>query len=190
MTGGAGTPVSDGWLLNAVPVVSGAMLRDSVEMDELRHPIRIEAQHIIPDSEGAGRFRGAPGAYVEYGPVGCAIDVMYTTDGTITPALGARGGLPGGLAAQYKREVTGSLVEASPERTRLEPGETIVSISCGGGGYGPPTERDPERVRHDTIEGWITRERAAAVYGVVLTSTGEIDAATTAVSRAAGPTNH
>ena len=37
-------------------VVAGMMLRDSIEIDELRHPIRIEARHIIPDSEGAGKF--------------------------------------------------------------------------------------------------------------------------------------
>jgi N-methylhydantoinase B len=51
----------------------------------------------------------------------------------------------------------------------LEPGEFVVSHSAGGGGYGHPFEREPERVLHDLSEGWITPERARSVYGVVTT---------------------
>jgi N-methylhydantoinase B len=101
---------------------------------------------------------------------------MYASDGSINPALGARGGLPGGRAQQYKREAAGRLVEVEPcGDVILRPDETIVSVSCGGGGYGPPTERDPERVRHDVAEGWVTRERAIQVYGVVLDAAGAVD---------------
>ena len=39
-------------------------------------------------------------------------------------------------------------------------------MSSGGGGYGPPRERDPDRVRRDVAEGWISPERARDVYGV------------------------
>src|SRR5262249_26347177 len=56
-TGGAGGPHADGWLTTGGPGDGGALLRDSVEIDELRHPILVEAQHIVPDSEGAGRRR-------------------------------------------------------------------------------------------------------------------------------------
>jgi N-methylhydantoinase B len=58
---------------------------------------------------------------------------------------------------------------------KLEAGETLISYSTGGGGFGSPTERDPQRVRHDAAEGWISRERAEAVYGVVLDEAGEVD---------------
>ncbi len=51
----------------------------------------------------------------------------------------------------------------------LQPGQRIVSVSAGGGGYGSPLERDPEQVRHDVLEGWVSRQRAEDVYGVVLT---------------------
>ena len=57
--------------------------RDSVEIDELRYPIRVAEQRIIPDSEGAGTFRGAPGAYCEFGPVGTTLTVMYANNGVI-----------------------------------------------------------------------------------------------------------
>jgi N-methylhydantoinase A len=174
LTGGAGTPSTDGWLATGLPATAGVLSRDSVEVDELRHPIRVLAQYILPDTEGAGRFRGSPGAYAEYGPVGCAIDVMYHSDASVNPPLGARGGLPGAPARQYKRTANGSLVDIDVAGlVTLEAGETIVSISCGGGGYGPPTERDPARVEHDVREGWVTRARAEAVYGVALT--GQLD---------------
>ncbi|HSL56421.1 MAG TPA: hypothetical protein VK866_01130, partial [Acidimicrobiales bacterium] len=46
----------------------------------------------------------------------------------------------------------------------LSPGELMRSVSAGGAGYGDPTTRPPEAVAHDVSEGWITPERAAAVY--------------------------
>jgi N-methylhydantoinase B len=90
---------------------------------------------------------------------------MFASDGTIHPALGVRGGSPGGPADQFKRTRTGELERLDPfGRVRLEEGETIVSITCGGGGYGDPAERDRTRVIKDVEEGWITQERAQTVY--------------------------
>ena len=48
----------------------------------------------------------------------------------------------------------------------LGDGERVISITAGGGGYGPPQDRDPAAVRRDVAEGWITGERAREVYGV------------------------
>ena len=64
-------------------------------------------------------------------------------------------------------------------------GETVVSISCGGGGYGPAHEREPEKVLHDVREGWISRERARDVYQVALTADDEIDQEATRALRSA-----
>jgi N-methylhydantoinase B len=51
---------------------------------------------------------------------------------------------------------------------RLKPGDTVTYYTGGGGGYGFPWERDPGRVRADVIKGYVTRQSAAAGYGVVL----------------------
>jgi N-methylhydantoinase B len=59
----------------------------------------------------------------------------------------------------------------------------VISISCSGGGYGPATERDPERVRADVAEGWVSRERARITYGVVLRDDGSIDEVKTETAR-------
>jgi N-methylhydantoinase B len=184
-TGGAGGPHSDGWLTTGGPGDGGALLRDSVEIDEMRHPIIIRAQHIVTDSEGAGRQRGAPGGFVEYGPTDRDLEAIYLSDGTRNPPLGARGGGSGAPARQYRRNLDGSLNELEPiGHVILRPGETIVSYTTGGGGFGPAVARDPSLVLQDVIEGWISPKRAEEVYGVVIRD-NEIDTERTLTRRAA-----
>jgi N-methylhydantoinase B len=187
VTNGAGAPLADGWLTVIGVGVAGLQMHDSVEVDEMKYPIEIRAQHIIPDSEGAGRFRGAPGAYVEYGPVNTTLEIIYTSDGTYNAPRGVRGGLDGACARQFKRGADGALL-ALPNfaQLKLEPGESVVSICTGGGGYGPPQERDPLLVAKDVAEGWVSAGRARDVYRVALSAEGWLDEAATAALRAGG----
>lgn len=176
ITGGAGTPWTDGWLTIFHAGGAGMLRRDSVEIAERRHPIRVESQRLEPDSEGAGRYRGAPGARVEYGPVGTPMMVAYGADGVENPALGARGGLPGGPSRHFRRDRSGTLSDLPAQAfIELADGERIVSITAGGGGYGPPRERDPQLVRRDVIEGWVSPERARDVYRVSLAEDLSLD---------------
>ncbi len=160
---------------------AGMCYQDSIEVDELRHPILVHARRLMPDTEGAGRFRGALSAYSEFSPLGCEMTVAYVSDGGANPAKGVRGGLSGGPSSQFRKRRDGTL-EPTPgcAEVRIAPGEAMVSVSCGGGGYGPPSERAPWRVAEDVREGWVSRERARAVYRVALTDDGEIDEAETA----------
>jgi len=185
VTGGAGAPEADAWM----PIVhvgnAGMCRQDSVEVDELSHPLFVPSRKLLADTEGAGTYRGAPSIEVEFGPMdNNSMRVLYVADGTINPAAGARGGLPGGPVRVFKRG-SNSDVTAQPAYGDVEliPGETIISISSGGGGYGPPMARDASRVKHDLDEGWITRERAKEVYGVVLDDMGTVDEAATEALR-------
>ena len=136
---------------------------DSVEIDELKYPIVIREQRIVPDSEGAGRFRGAPGRVRRVRP-GRLLDRGHLPERrhahrAARRARRARGRL---ARSQRKRCRDGTL---SPElgcyaRVVLEAGRDDRLAASGGGGYGPPRERDPERVAKDALEGWITRGRA------------------------------
>ena len=162
----------------------GMVWLDSVESDELLYPILVTGRRIIPDSEGAGRFRGAPGTYVEFEPLGTDVEAMYASDGCVHPAAGVRGGLDGARAAQFKRMPNGELESLGPMGpVRLAPGERVISIGAGGGGYGPPFERDPARVANDVAEGWTSRKRADEIYQVVLADDGSVDQVATAVRR-------
>jgi N-methylhydantoinase B len=170
VTGGAGTAVTDGFLSIIHVGNAGLCRQDSVEVDELHHPIFIVDRHLVADSEGAGEYRGALAAYAEFGPIeNCTMEVLYTADGTINPAAGARGGGAGARAEALKRERDGSLTRLPAcYGVKLAPGEFVVSHSAGGGGYGSPLQRAPERVLHDVREGWVTSKRARDVYGVVM----------------------
>jgi N-methylhydantoinase B len=185
-TGGAGTPHSDGWLTILHAGNAGMCYQDSIEIDELRHPIFVHQRRLLPDTEGAGRFRGAVAAYAEFSPVGCDMTVAYVSDGNFNPAKGTRGGGLGAPSSQFRKHADGSLEPlANCAEVVITPDEAMVSYSCGGGGYGPPHERPVERVVHDVAEGWVSRERAEAVYGVALGPNGVDEARTAELRQAA-----
>jgi N-methylhydantoinase B len=60
--------------------------------------------------------------------------------------------------------------------TDLQAGEILLHLLSGGGGYGDPLEREPERVRQDVLSQFISFERARDVYGVVFAGTELTDA--------------
>ncbi|MCE2518813.1 MAG: hydantoinase B/oxoprolinase family protein [Alphaproteobacteria bacterium] len=167
---------ADGWLTLTAMGSAGLCLLDSVELDELRFPMRVYRQEIAMDTEGPGRRRGAPGARVEFGPVDCTMSVAYASDGTLFPAAGVRGGGQAAPAYQIRCDRSGREHELDAcAEVHLEAGERIVSLTQPGGGYGPPHEREPARVLEDVAEGWISTARARDTYGVVVTNDGDVD---------------
>jgi N-methylhydantoinase B len=158
---------------------------DSVELDEIYTPIRVTKRRLIPDSEGAGRYRGAPGIEVELGPVDCRMEAGFVADGNIHNPLGARAGGAAARSDQFRRTADGTLERLEQcSQIWIEDGETLVSIACGGGGYGDPKTRDMERVLRDVAEGLVSRERAADVYRVIITEDMEIAGPATQAARA------
>jgi N-methylhydantoinase B/oxoprolinase/acetone carboxylase alpha subunit len=177
---GGASPTADGWLTILTPGTAGMCLWDSVEIDELQYPIRVHERRLVPDSEGAGRWRGSPALSVEFGPVEEPVDVIFAVDGRVNGPIGVQGGLAGAPARNYRRLATGERVELGGlVAIRLERDETIVGVCCGGGGYGRPVDRDPARVARDVAAGYVTRARAETVYGVALDAAGAVDAAAT-----------
>ena len=70
-------------------------------------------------------------------------------------------------------------------RVELTDGAVVSSVTGTGGGFGDPLEREPERVREDVLDGYVTVEEARTVYGVALDPESlEPDAAETARLRA------
>jgi N-methylhydantoinase B len=185
-TCGPGGPVADGWLTLGGIGDAGVLQWNSIEIDELRFPIRIDSHQIVPDSEGAGRRRGAPSASLEFTPTDGEFEFMYLSDGTINPALGARGGGPGVTAWQGMRNEDGEVSDLDLcARIWLRPGTSLLCRCCGGGGYGDPLDREPERVAKDVRERLVSVERAAEVYGVIVDDRGVIDDERTTAARAA-----
>lgn len=185
MTGGAGAPQADCWLTIGHVGNAGLCFIDSIELDEIRQPIHVHSRRLVIDSEGAGRFRGASSVAVEFGPSAGTISVGYVSDGTRNPAHGVQGGLAGGRADQWLIRSDGGREHLDAcAQVSLSPGERLLSISTGGGGYGSPLERDPQEVAHDLAERWISAQRALEVYGVVMGDDGTLDIVSTEALRA------
>jgi len=166
--GGPGTPTTDGWLTNGLPVAVGVIYRASIEVEESKNPMLFKSLEVITGGAGAGRFRGAPGVEVVYGPRMDPMTIVVSCDGQVNPARGVRGGHSGPPAATYKIKADGSQ-EKLPGVVEcvLQPGEWIRGLDAGGGGYGDPLQRDPDRVLRDVFDAWETLERARDVYGVI-----------------------
>jgi N-methylhydantoinase B len=151
-----------------------------VEETELNYPVRVMRLSLVEDSEGAGRFRGGLGLRKDF-RFDRPTTFTVLADRTARGPSGALGGLDGRVAEYV-------LVRAGDERRLgakttidVEPGDTISYRTCGGGGYGPPSERDPQRVLRDVREGKVSADRAREVYGVVVDGAQVDEAATVAL---------
>jgi N-methylhydantoinase B/oxoprolinase/acetone carboxylase alpha subunit len=189
--GGPAGPAHDGWITYGNSVTNGLMLRDSVEIDEQKYPVRITELRIRTDSEGAGRRRGAPGTILTYGPKVDPMIAAYVTDGYAFPPRGTRGGGDAAPSEPYLVRTDGGVEPLDPiTQIELQPGELLGHRLSGGGGYGDPWEREPELVREDVLSRFISFERARTVYGVafereVLDDSLSVDVAETARLREA-----
>jgi N-methylhydantoinase B len=167
--GGPGGPSADGWVTYGLPVAAGLMYRDSVEIDELKHPMEVRYLRLMAGTGGAGRHRGAPAMELAYGPMKSSMEVLWPCDGTVYPPRGVRGGHDGLKCRHWKVNANGHAEELpSVAAVTLNKGEIVKGNQAGGGGYGSPLERDPQRVLRDVLERYETRERAEAVYKVLL----------------------
>lgn len=167
--GGPASPRADGWVTYGLPVVSGLMYRDSLEIDELKMPIIYKHMRLLAGTGGAGRHRGGPSCDLAYGPTHYDVTAIYQADGQFYAPKGVRGGGDGILSGGWHVKADGS-EERLPNSTQvlLKKGEYLRGLDSSGGGYGNPRERDPALVLEDVLEGYETMERARDVYGVVL----------------------
>lgn len=166
-SGGAGNPQTDGWLHYSHAGNGGMGYLDSVELAELYQPLHVRSRYLIPDSEGAGAQRGAPGKYVEIETPAPQLDIAYLTDGIQEPPQGACGGQAARGSQQYLESADG-VRETLPAYgiLSLSRGQRLISITSGGGGYGDPRTRAREDVRRDVEEGLVSLQRAQEVYGL------------------------
>ncbi|MEU5863971.1 hydantoinase B/oxoprolinase family protein [Nonomuraea sp. NPDC047529] len=133
---------------------------------ESRCPLIVESVGTIADSGGPGRFRGGLGSRTVYRFLA---DCHVTTRGDRLrlPPPGRDGGLPGRVGGFHKRHLDGRLerLASKVNNVRFAAGEAFVVETTGGGGLGPPSERDPAAIQADLESGHITPEGAANDYG-------------------------
>lgn len=186
-TGGPATPFVDGWPTFQRPVAGALIYHDSVEVDEQRYPILVSERSLIPDSGGAGRQRGGLATRVVLEPRFGPVTIAYGVEAQHNPPNGVRGGADGAPAEAWIENVElGTKVKApSVGRFVLNPGERIISLTAGGGGYGDPYDRDIQAVTEDLRDGRISAQAALDRYGVVIVD-GEANLEATRRERESG----
>ncbi|MBS3649819.1 hydantoinase B/oxoprolinase family protein [Pseudaminobacter sp. 19-2017] len=160
---------------------------ETVENLEATIPFLVERCELRRDSGGEGASRGGLGMHRELRLLDTEAEYSVLSDRAVIPPFGMS-------RAHASHQVRASIMRGSDERPLATPGKTtglklregdiVIMESAGGGGYGDPLTRDPEKVRADVEGGYVSRERASERYGVVFSGDGRVDQSATTARRA------
>jgi N-methylhydantoinase B len=141
-----------------------------VELVEADLPLEIVRYELVPDSGGAGRFRGGLAFLREFRLRGKSAVLTIRSDRRVHPPYGLSGGDSGGASANTL--LSGGSEEELPGMPMaaigMRQGDVYRHVSAGGGGVGSPFERDPAQVLDDVLDGKVTVEAARRRYGVAV----------------------
>lgn len=171
----------DGW--GSCPNSLGNLILSEAEDAESRFPILNISREMTTDGGGAGQWRGAPGSLnvKQVLKPTSAMAWMVSADHPLRGMCGGDDAIP----------YTNYFEVGSPNERKIEhtaqdllPEGAVIAYQHGGGaGFGSPLLRDPEAVKEDVLDEYVSLEAARAKYGVVLT--GRLDDYTLAVDHAA-----
>ncbi len=159
-------PGIDGW--GSCPVSLGSLILSEAEDAETRYPILNISREMTTDAGGAGQWRGAPGSLnvkQVLQPV-TAMAWMVSADHPLRGMCGGEDAIPYsnrfevGTPNEYRIEQTAQAM--------LPAGAVIAYQHGGGAGFGPPLARDPEAVKEDVLDEYVSIEAARSRYGVIL----------------------
>jgi N-methylhydantoinase B len=159
----------------------------SAEQMEHAMPLLVERSELRPDSGGEGRARGGLGLRRELRLLDGEGRYSALSDRAVLPPFGVHGAGPGApVAVAIVRDGADVPLETPGKVTGypLRAGDAVVMQSAGGGGFGDPLTRDPERVVRDVAAGYVSPERAREGYGVVLSAGLRVDEEATRRERA------
>lgn len=165
----------DGW--GALPPMAGGVSMPTIELDEMLYPYRVLSREATIDSAGAGKWRGAAGILFMKSALAPFVVNAFAV-GNKYPLRGCNGGKDGIINTIIFRYGSNHQMKVK-EVAMLVPhevGDIVYAKFGGGGGWGDPYERDPEKVREDVLDEYVSLEAAKKKYGVVLDpNTLEID---------------
>jgi N-methylhydantoinase B len=157
----------DGW--GSMPASFGNLIRATAEINESIFPVRHEGCDYATDTGGAGQWRGCPGSRVVKRVTAPAavstymVGMKYPMSGV----AGGRDGAPNRLIVRIGTE-RAEHVTCMANGVPHDAGEAFEYVYGGGGGWGNPLERDPQRVLDDVLDEYVSKEAAEREYGVVL----------------------
>ena len=158
-----GSDGQDGLINN----VNGSLKDMAIEVLETKYPVRMLRYGFRTDSGGPGKWRGGTGVVRDYLLEAESAELSLWFERSDTPAWGLRGGhdaTPPDVVVNPGRPDERHHLKCS--RVVLRRGDLLRTMTGGGGGYGDPRERDPELVRRDVADGFVSAQAAREIYGV------------------------
>ncbi|TMC51229.1 MAG: hydantoinase B/oxoprolinase family protein [Chloroflexi bacterium] len=158
---------TDGW--GARNANSGNLIRSTAEINETLLPQRRLSTDLITDSGGPGRWRGHCGSrYVKQFTAPVTVNTWIV--GVRHPVPGVAGGKPGAANRLMVRALGEHerVIDHTAFNEPHEAGEALILECGGGGGWGDPLDRDPEAVRDDVLDEYVSAGSAEREYGVAL----------------------
>jgi len=181
--GSGGFPGRDG--TNGSGADAAYLKNTPIEITETEVPIRITRYGLMPDTGGAGRWRGGLATALDF--------TVFAPNSRVTArnrdrcrfrpwgTLGGKAGKPSEFVLNPgtpRERVLGNV-----DTVVMDPGDVLHIHSPGGAGRGSPLDREPERVLRDVEYGYVSVSAAEAEYGVVLRD-GAVDESATRACRA------
>jgi len=179
----------------------------NIEHTEQNFPLLFLYRKEVPDSGGAGRFRGglsAESCFIPHNTDKITQDTL-SSGNAVPTSTGMMGGYPAtpnvyrflkrsNILERHRAhdmiddmaELTGDAVELQLRQENFiqEASDVYAVTWSAAGGFGDPTEREPGSVRDDVENRDVTAESARAIYGVVLDADGQVDRPATDALRA------
>jgi N-methylhydantoinase B len=177
-----GTPVCDG--NDGVTNPASLAANIPIEVAESEYPIVVERYGLVPDTGGAGRYRGGLSVERVWRCLTPDTSLIVRSDRARHAPYGLAGGAPGATSVNLVVHPDGS-EERLPAMfsTMIGAGDVYLHRMAGGGGWGDPFERDPEAVAHDVRNEKVSVDAAGELYGVVIGRDGLVDGEATSAVR-------
>ncbi len=162
--GGFGArPTKDG--INCVAAGISNMMNTPIEVLEMSFPVRVEEYSVLPDSGGAGQYRGGCGARRVWRVLGNTARGAVCSERSKSPPFGLAGGQAGSPMRIQLEDPDGTIRHPLSKGAFTVPAEgRIVFEVPGSGGYGPPSKRDAGALADDIKNGYVTKAAARRDY--------------------------
>jgi len=166
--GWGGRPMKDG-IDGVTPMTFGSYGTTPIEMLEREYPLVVDGFGYVPDSGGAGKYRGSLSIYRQWRFLQPGT-IMVRTNRPSRASAGLAGGQPGALSQNILNPEAEN--QELPRQTHMhlevKPGDRLYHAISGSGGHGDPWEREPEKVLTDVKDEKVTLAGAREQYGVVI----------------------
>lgn len=182
-----GRPDREG--IEGMPNLAANISNIPVEMIEASYPLRIEQYGFVPDTGGAGKYRGGLSIFRDFRFLADATLSVRSDRHKLRPW-----GLHGGQDGTPASNVLNGEEMPSKMLREVSAGDLFHHVMAGGGGWGDPLERDPQAILRDVRGGRLSIALVCREYGVIVRPDLTLDEEATAAERSrlrnSRPTGH